>query len=146
MKRIILFTCIALFSLNNLSTLYAQERTVEEIENAVKSDGKYALQVDNSNYLKVSIITGAEYKTKSPDIQFDIVLVGSVVKELADDKELLPFIIQAEKAGVRIVVCEFAMKKLGVSKEDLPKSVYTTPNGFTYMFGLQESGYKTMAL
>ena len=94
----------------------------------------------------VSVMTGEEYKTKSSNIQFEIVLIGEVVKDLAEKEDLKHFIQKAEKAGIKIVVCEFAMEKLGVKKSQYQPSILTTPNGFTYLFGLQELGFKTITL
>src|SRR5690606_15294697 len=124
----------------------AQQLPVEQIENAIKNDGKYALLVRQSKHLMASVMTGEAYKKQSKSIQFEIVLIGDVVKDLATSNELKPFIEKAEKIGIRNVVCEFAMQKLGVTKSQYPPSVHTTPNGFTYLFGLQEIGFKTITL
>ena len=90
--------------------------------------------------------TAEELKTKYPKLDFEIVLIGPVVKDLAEDASLQSFIAKAEKLGVRIVVCEFAMQHFGVTKSQYHRSIETTPNGFTYIFGLQENGYKTLTL
>lgn len=124
----------------------AQSISVLAIENSVKKDGKYALLVSNANYFSPAVISGAEMKANHPKMKFEIVLVGPVVKDLADDPNLISFIEISEKAGIRIVVCEFAMKKMGVTKADYPSSIETTPDGFVYLFGLQENGFKTISL
>lgn len=125
---------------------HAQSLSVSDIENSVKKDGKYALLISNANYFPPAVISGAEMKANNPKINFEIVLVGPVVKDLADDPNLISFIETSEKAGIRIVVCEFAMKKMGVTEADYPSSIETTPDGFVYLFGLQESGFKTITL
>ncbi|OWW25835.1 hypothetical protein B4Q04_09585 [Zobellia sp. OII3] len=142
------FLIIALFalSLTTSVSVMAQVQSVQEIENSIKNDGKYALLVQNSNHFMASVMTGEEYKNKSKAIQFEIVLIGKVVKDLATNKELAPLVEKAQKLGIRIVVCEFAMNKLGVKKSDYPSYVETTSNGFTYFFGLQENGFKTISL
>ncbi|MDO6808869.1 hypothetical protein Q4603_09615 [Zobellia galactanivorans] len=142
------FLIIALFalSLTTSVSVNAQVQSVQEIENSTKNDGKYALLVQNSNHFMASVMTGEEYKNKSKAIQFEIVLIGKVVKDLATNKELAPLVEKAQKLGIRIVVCEFAMNKLGVKKSDYPSYVETTSNGFTYFFGLQENGFKTIGL
>lgn len=93
-----------------------------------------------------SVMTGEQYKAKSKSIQFEIILIGPIVKDLAEKEALKPFIEKAKNSGIKIVVCEFAMEKLGVKKSQYPSSVLTTPNGFTYIFGLQELGFKSITL
>jgi len=148
MKRLFLLaTVVSLLSFGFTQNTIAQTHSIEEVnQTAMKKEGKYGIMVDNSQYLMAAIVTGEMYKEYSTDIQYEVVLIGAVVKELADDKNLLPFIERAEKSGVRIVVCKFAMDKLGVKTSDLPSSVEITGNGFTYYYGLQELGFRTIAL
>lgn len=147
MKKLFLVLSVAFLSFGVTQTTNAQTHSIEEVNQAgLQKDGKYGIMVDNGQYLMASIVTGEMYKEYSADIQFEVVLIGAVVKELADDKNLLPFIERAEKSGVRIVVCKFAMDKLGVKTSDLPSSVEITGNGFTYYYGLQELGFNTIAL
>jgi len=146
MKKQILAIALVVFTLTTLVDVNAQVQDVAQIENAIKNDGKYALMVQKSNHLMAAIMTGEGFKNKSADIQFEVVLIGKVVKELATNEELQPFVEKAEKLGIRIVVCEFAMNKLGVEKSDYHPSVLTTSNGFTYFFGLQENGFKIISL
>ena len=79
-------------------------------------------------------------------MDFQIVLISAVAKDLATDESLKDFIEISEKAGLRIVVCESAMNHFGVKKSDYHPSIETTPDGFVYMFGLQEKGFKTISL
>lgn len=146
MKKQIIIIALFLLGITLFNDVKAQNLTTSQVENAIKKDGKYALLVQNSKHFMVSVMTGEEYKTENPDIQFEIVLIGEVVKDLAEKEDLKPFIEKAQKAGVKIVVCEFAMEKLGVKKSQYQPSILTTPNGFTYLFGLQELGFKTITL
>lgn len=147
MKNLFLSLSIAFFSFGIAQTSVAQTYTVEEVnEAAMKKDGKYALMVDNASYLMAAVVTGKEYTKQHSDIEYEVILIGNVVKELAEDKELASFIVESKDFGIRIVVCEFAMIKLGVEKKDLPTTVEITPNGFTYYFGLQELGFNTISL
>ena len=140
----ILFLIIGSFlSTNQLS---AQSLSLTEVENSVKADGKYAILVSNARHLQAAVMTGEELKNQNPNIDFQVVLIGPVVKDLAEDKTLEPTIIKSQKLGLRIVVCEFAMQHLGVKKSQYHPYVDTTPNGFTYIFGLQENGFKTITL
>src|SRR5690625_4543195 len=147
MKRLFLLLTIALLSLGATQNTNAQTYSVEEVNQAaMKKDGKYAIMVDDGNYLMSSIVTGVMYKAYSTDSQFEVVLIGDVVKGRAEDKYLIPCRERAEQAGVRIVVCKFTMEKLGVTTCDLPSYVEITGNGFTYYYGLQELGFNTIAL
>ena len=146
MKKQIIIIALFLLGITLFNDVKAQNLTTSQVENAIKKDGKYALLVQNSKHFMVSVMTGEEYKTKNTGIQFEIVLIGEVVKDLAEKEDLKPFIEKAQKTGVKIVVCEFAMNKLGVKKSQYQPSILTTPNGFTYLFGLQELGFKTITL
>lgn len=117
-----------------------------EVENQIKADGKYAILVRQGKHFKASVMTAMEMTAKHSEIQFEIVLLGESVKELATDPELLPFVNQCQTAGVKIIICGFAMKQLEVEPSELPNYVEITPNGFTFIFGLQEMGFKTITL
>lgn len=119
MKKQIIIIAIFLLGITLFHDVKAQSLTTSQVENAIKKNGKYALLVQNSKHFMVSVMTGEEYKVKSPKIQFEIVLIGDVVKDLAENPELKPFIEKAQKTGVKIVVCEFAMNKLGVKKRNI---------------------------
>ena len=146
MKKQIIIIALFLLGITFFNDVKAQSLTTSQVENTIKKDGKYAILVQNSKHFMVSVMTGEEYKTKNTGIQFEIVLIGEVVKDLAEKEDLKPFIEKAQKTGVKIVVCEFAMEKLGVKKSQYQPSILTTPNGFTYLFGLQELGFKTITL
>lgn len=124
----------------------AQTLSVSDIENSVKTDGKYAILVPNARYFQAAVMTGKEFKGKNPKMSFEIVIISAAAKDLATDESLTSFIEMSEKIGVRIVVCESAMKHFDVKKSDYHRSIETTPDGFAYIFGLQENGYKTITL
>ncbi|ERJ58041.1 DsrE family protein [Sphingobacterium paucimobilis] len=146
MRKQILAVALLVIGITFSNSLSAQQVPVEAVEKAVKADGKYAILVQNPMHLMASVMTGEAYKAKDKAVQFEIVLIGQVVKDLAENKELESTIQNAEKWGIRLVVCEFAMNKLGVKKSQYHPAIHTTPNGFTYLFGLQELGFKTITL
>ncbi|MBJ7880191.1 DsrE family protein [Gelidibacter salicanalis] len=124
----------------------AQSLSVSAIENSVKKDGKYAILVSNARYFEAAVRTGEGLKAKSPEMDFEVVLVGPVVKDLATDESLKSSIKTSEASGIRIVVCEAAMNHFKLKQTDYDATITFTPDGFVYMFGLQESGYKTITL
>lgn len=124
----------------------AQSLSVSDIENSIKKDGKYAILVPNARYFQAAVMTGKELKGKNPKIDFEIVIISAAAQDLATDENLISFIEITEKVGIRVVVCESAMNHFGVKKSDYHSSINTTPDGFAYIFGLQESGFKTITL
>ncbi|TYB78853.1 DsrE family protein [Bizionia myxarmorum] len=124
----------------------AQSLSVEAIENSIKKDGKYALLVSNARYFQAAVMTGKGFKANNPKMDFEIVLIGPVVKDLAKDESLKSFIETSEKVGIRLVVCEAAMNHFELKNGDFHNSIQFSPDGFVYMFGLQESGFKTITL
>ena len=140
----ILFLIIGFFL--NTNQLSAQSLSLTEVENSIKRDGKYAILVSNARHLQAAVMTGEELKSKHSKIDFEVVLIGPVVKDLAEDKSLEATVLKSKDLGIRLVVCEFAMNHLGVKKSQYHSYVDTTPNGFTYIFGLQENGFKTITL
>lgn len=115
-------------------------------QEAIRKNGKYAIMVRNSALFKVSVMTGKELKAKSSKIQFEIILIGDVIKDLANDAELQKITTECDKVGIKIVACEFAMKMQNVEKSQYPSSVLSTPNAFIYIFSLQEKGFKMITL
>lgn len=146
MKNQTLITILFILTVFVPVKIYAQHSATQSIENAIKKKGKYAILVQNEPHFMASVMTGEQYKAKSKSIQFEIILIGPIVKDLAEKEALKPFIEKAKNSGIKIVVCEFAIEKLGVKKSQYPSSVLTTPNGFTYIFGLQELGFKSITL
>lgn len=124
----------------------AQSLSISTVENAIKKNGKYAILVPNARYFQAAVMTGKELKTNNPKMDFQIVLISAVAKDLAKDKSLKSFIEISEKVGIRIVVCESAMKHFKVKKSNYHPYIETTPDGFAYVFGLQEKGFKTISL
>lgn len=126
--------------------MVAQSLSVTAVENSIKKDGKYAIMVPNARYFQAAVMTGKTLKTKYAKMDFEIVVISAVAKDLAEDETLKSFIELSDNVGIRIVVCESAMHHFEVKKSQYHPSIKTTPDGFAYIFGLQESGYKTITL
>ena len=146
MKNHFLITLLVFVGSIVYTPMQAQSASVASVENAVKSTGKYAILVPNARYFQAAVMTGKTLKENNPKMDFQIVLISAVVKDLVADESLMTFIEMSEKAGIRLVVCEFAMKHFEVKKSDYHNSIHTTPDGFAYLFGLQEMGFKTISL
>ncbi len=111
----------------------------------VTTGDKYAILVQSTKNLRASIMTGSEMKQANPALTFEIVIMGQMVQEL-NDKELRPILDGANKAGIKLVVCEFALQVYGVDLQNLPAYFVGTPNAHKYMFQLNEKQYNTLSI
>lgn len=148
MRKSIALFFIALASFTFVQNTYAQAGapTLEEVSKAgMQADGKYAIMVDNASYFMAAAITGEMYKNFSQELDYQIILIGDVVKDLADNKELHAVAEKAHELGVNIIACQFAMKKYGVTSNQYPKFIQETANAFQYYYGLKALGYLTLA-
>jgi|SRR5690554_2742237 len=146
MRNQLLMVLLVLVGFISPTSVDAQSLSMSAIEQSVKEDGRYAILVANARHFQAAVMTGEALKASHPLLDFEIVLIGPVVKDLAIDESLKPFVKSSEQAGIRIVVCELAMNHLGMKSADYDSYISFTPNGFTYIFGLQESGFKTITL
>ncbi|MFT7068504.1 MAG: intracellular sulfur oxidation DsrE/DsrF family protein [Spirosomataceae bacterium] len=119
---------------------------IDKIEKSIKADGKYAILAGNYKHFEGSVRTGLRMRQGNPDLQFQIVMIGRVVKEITTDEHLLALVEDCKNAGIQMVICQNAMKALNVTKPDLHPYIETTSSGFLYMFGLQENGFKVVTL
>ncbi|MGG5507300.1 MULTISPECIES: hypothetical protein [unclassified Myroides] len=111
----------------------------------VTTGDKYAILVQSTKNLRASIMTASEMKQANPAVAFEIVIMGQMVQEL-NNKELRPELDAANKAGIKLVVCEFALQVYGVDLKDLPAYFVGTPNAHKYMFQLNEKQYNTLSI
>lgn len=127
---------------------FAQSRTqIQKTEQSIKKDGKYALLVMKAQHLKAALMTGIAFKSYSPDIDFQIVTCGELVKEIAQDSALQQLIVAAVRNnGLKVLTCGLSIQQFSVDQSLLPKETPVTENGLVYMFGLQEQGFKTIIL
>lgn len=119
--------------------------TTSESTLQVTTGDKYAILVQSTKNLRASIMTASEMKKDNPAIAFEIVIMGQMVQEL-NDKDLRATLDAANKAGIKLVVCEFALQVYGVELKDLPSYFTGTPNAHKYMFQLQEKQYNTLSI
>lgn len=149
-RRLILVSIAAILPLGAAGPALAQPPGADQItttEDSIKSDGRYAVLVSTSQHLNAAITTGRQFKSKSPNIDFQVVTCGQVVKDIATD----PAVKDAARRAVAdndltIVACGMSIRQLGVDPAELPPETPVTENGLTYLFGLQEQGYKSIAL
>jgi intracellular sulfur oxidation DsrE/DsrF family protein len=110
MKNHFLITLFVFVGSVLYTPVLAQSISVSAVENAVKKNGKYAILVPSANYFQAAVMTGKTLKAKYPKSDFHIVLISSVVKDLATDESLKSFIEMSEKAGIHLVVCDESLQ------------------------------------
>lgn len=145
MKKIIIYISL-LFAPVFIYNSYAQTNSIEDVEHSIKEKGKYGLLVRNVKHLKASIMTGGDLKKQFPDIDYQIVVCGELIKDVANDDNVQNMLKKAKLNGIKVLICGLSVKQLNVPKESFPDSVEFTENGLIYIFGLQEKGYKTITL
>lgn len=72
---------------------------------------------------------------------YEIVIWGPVLKQIAEDKGLYSFIEQQMNPAIKVVVCAVAMEKLDLKLEDLPKGMELVDNAYLRILELQAKNY-----
>lgn len=101
--------------------------------------------VGNITHFKAAVLTADQMQQNSQNFTIEIIAVGEVVKEIADDQTLLEDIKKTETLGVKLVVCEVAMASHKVSRKKLDPRITTIRNGWVHMFELKDEGYNTLS-
>lgn len=106
---------------------------------------KFAIMVGSIEHFKAAILTADQLQKNNRNFTIEVVAVGKLVKDIAEEQTLLEDINKAEALGVKLTVCEVAMASNKVSKNKLDKRIVTIRNGWVYMFELQDKGYNTIS-
>lgn len=147
MKKYMMILLLSSFIMGTTNVSAQTTKEIAQVEQSIKSNGKYALLVMNPKHLKVAIMTGERFKNKSKKRGFQIVTCGEVVKEISTNEELKKTVMEAvQKYGLKIVVCGLTVKQLNIDKTLLPAETPIVNNGIVYMFGLEELGYKSISI
>ncbi len=147
MTKHMLVTAMVILTLGTQLSQAQKLPTVKEVGNSLKNKGKYAMMVMNSKHLSAALLTGRQLQQRSPQIKFQVIACGSLVKELADNADLKQTVATAaEMSGHQVVICGLSIKQFNVNTANLPKEAVITDNALLYSFGLQELGYKMLIL
>ncbi len=142
---IIIFLALMTFGAGNLNAQTVE--SVQETEQSIRKNGKYAIMVMKAPHLKTAVNTGIEFKANSKKIDFQIIVCGELVKEISQDAALQSIIKNAvTQHGLKVLVCGLSIEQFKVDKTLLPKEISVTKNGLIYIFGLQEKNYKSIVL
>ncbi|MFZ4861944.1 hypothetical protein ACL9RF_07135 [Sphingobacterium sp. Mn56C] len=107
---------------------------------------KFAILLSKAGHYPVAVSTAESMAIKKNNYAFEIVVMGELAKELADNKSLLPFIQKAEELGVKTVVCEQALAFFNTPKAALHPSIQTTANAWIYLFELKDKNYNSLSI
>ena len=77
---------------------------------------------------------------------FQVIVCGQDISQLADKDKMKDFLSQAEKAGVHLIACGFSLNKFKVERKDIPQEMEIVENGILHNFQLQKKGYYSLGL
>ncbi|MCY4779446.1 hypothetical protein ORI89_07280 [Sphingobacterium sp. UT-1RO-CII-1] len=145
MKMKSLFTTILsvlLLSVTLLATAQTSTNTNGLIYNGTST--KFGVMITDVMHFKVALETAELMNLKKNGYIFEIVMVGKLAKEIAENKELKADIEKSEAVGAKLVVCEYALDLFKVDKSKIDKRIEITKNAWLYMFELKDKGYNTL--
>lgn len=109
---------------------------------------KYAVLISQPNHLRAALHT-AETITKDPNYNsgaFVIMACGKSVEALKKDVPTIALLDKGKALGITFKICGMSLEQFNLSKSDMADGLDVVPNGLTYMFDLQQQGYKTVEL
>lgn len=147
MKKYIVPIIIALSCITTQNA-FAQSRTqIQKTEQSIKKGGKYALLVMKAQHLKAALMTGIAFKFNSPDIDFQIVTCGELVKEIGQDKALQQLIVAAVRNnGLKVLTCGLSIQQFSVDQSTVAQGNTSNREWARLYVWLQEQGFKTIIL
>lgn len=107
---------------------------------------EYALLAKDERSVVSATFTGVELFQENTTKSFHVVIMGPVVKDIHLNVELLEIMKNGTEHGIKYVFCEIALERFGLSKEDLPDYLSTTPNAHTYILSLMKQGFYTLTI
>ena len=136
---------VILSSLELIFTIFTN--TIQAKENAHEVNN-YVVLTKKVEQLKPIILTAQSLKEEDGEHfgDYQVIVCGKDITQLADKEKMKGFVEQAEEAGVKLIACGFSMKKFGVEAKDIPSEFKIVENGILYNFQLQKKGYYSLGL
>lgn len=108
----------------------------------------YIMTTGVSNYIPVMIMTAAEMKKEEGKQfgEFEVVIYGAAVKLFTDKAEGEKVIAMAKEAGVKLILCDLALKHLGISQKELPDGLTYVHNAFKYVLNKKTEGFTVLSV
>lgn len=118
------------------------------VTQAVAKVNNYVMSTGVPGYVPAIIMTAADMKKEEGKNfgDFQIVIYGEAIKQFADPTEGPKLVAMAKEAGAKLVICEFAMQKYGITKAQFPTGLDYVGNAFKHAIGLQKKGYYSLGL
>lgn len=125
-----------------------QSMAQKDLKSPTAAKADYIMTTGVPGYVPAILMTAAEMRKEEGALPgvFQVVLYGEAVKQFADPEEGVKLIQMAEEAGAEIILCEFALKKYGISKDQLPKGLKFVGNAFQYTLNMQKKGYYVLSV
>lgn len=147
MRKHFFVSAVLLFALLfNISATQAQVSPTDQKLEYKGSNKNLAVMVTDAMHFNVAVETAEQLYLKENKLNFEIVMVGILAKEIVENAELKSVIERAISAGAKLVVCEYALDLLQVDKSKVDKRISITPNAWIYMFELQDKGFNTLTI
>ncbi|NVN18972.1 hypothetical protein GUA46_11515 [Muricauda sp. HICW] len=124
--------------------LVAQEKFDAEIVSDLRKTQQYAFGVSEERHFKGVLHLYDKLLASGVEItDYEIVAKGKFVKNLVKGSELED-LYEEYKGKVRVSVCSVAMKKLGVSEDQLISGMEPVPTWTVRVLQLQAKGYNVL--
>lgn len=144
-SKSVLTVFIAVFSLSVSAQKNETKPLSEQVVADLNKTPNMALGLQKARHIKGAF--GFFDQLLKSDIEFEnfeIVIWGNVVEEFKTDSELSRLIAENQHPKLRVSVCQQAMKRMGVTEEDLPEGVISVQNAFLRLLQIQAKGYNVV--
>lgn len=140
-----LIVFIALFSLSVSAQNAATKPLNKEVVTDLSKTPNMALGLQKERHIKGAFLFFDQLLKSDIEFEnFEIVIWGNVVEEFKTDSELSRLIAENQHSKLRVSVCQQAMKRMGVTEEDLPEGVISVQNAFLRLLQIQAKGYNVV--
>ncbi|MDO8968794.1 hypothetical protein [Algoriphagus sp.] len=138
---IIALTLIFLANETSFGQTILEKETISDLNKTPN----YVFGVKDEDGLKSALSVYDTFMENGVGIEnFEIVVKGPVVKTMVKDSELEEY-FQKYKGKVRVSICSVAMKRLGVTKEQLFSGLDVVETYTIRMLQLQALGYNSLS-
>ncbi|WP_299700485.1 DsrE family protein [uncultured Pontibacter sp.] len=139
-----ILAAIALLVLLGGTTTFAQSLpplTAQEKAD-LQQHQHYAFLAKEERHIKGAWETYQQLKNSGvPVRQFEVVAIGNAVKNITAEQELGRFIQEKSDGAFSIMICQIALDRHHINKQNLPKAAGVVSNGYIRLYQLQAKNY-----
>ncbi|WP_114783294.1 DsrE family protein [Botryobacter ruber] len=108
----------------------------------------YAVLISQPNHLKAAVHTAESITAESHFHrgEFVVMACGKSVEAFVKGSDMAQEFAKGQAAGINYKVCGMSLKKFNIDPATLVEGVEVVPNGLTFMFELQQQGFRTVEL